>query len=535
MLIIDSSTLDERGSGLSPSELYWVYNGLDCCITMEVFEKTHKMLDSVSSKTYQVGMETQAPVLEMVLEGMPISYERIAAVRKHYQDTFDELERKFFRLCVEGLGIPADRTKRKGRPPCPINIASPKDVQYLFHEVLGIPYKKVRKKGSDTASVTTNRDALESFTDYFYAEPFVNLILAQRDALKSIGFLKTKPDPDHRFRCSFNVAGTKTGRLSSSFSDEGTGTNLQNVAGKLKDIFVAPEGWCFVDVDLEQGDSRGVGAIAWNMFVESHGEEFAGKYLDACESGDLHTTVCRMAWTNLDWGEDPKLWKPVAQQIAYRDKSYRDLAKVMGHGTNYMGQPVTMAKNTKLPVNLVVDFQKSYLTAFGCVKAWQEETIRLLQTERALTSPWGRRRYFWKDPKAQTTINDAIAYSPQNTTGEFTNRGMIQLWRYRNAKNLPIRFLLQVHDSLVFLVRQEALEDMIPLMLDKLRVYLELARGRQFTIPHGCKVGWNYGSYDKDKNPYGLTSWKGKLDRDPPPRFTDNLNAILNLTAKDLR
>lgn len=518
MLILDTTSLDEKAENLSDSEIYWVYNALDCCVTYDVLNAIKPQLDEVSAETYRVSMASVAPVMEMMLEGLPVDESRRREVLKHYQDQLARLEKNFFRLCVEGLGLDPARTKRVGRPPCPISWSSPVDVQFLFYTVLGLPEKKKRKKGQDFATATSDRATLEGFRSYFHAEPFVNFILALRDAAKSIGFLRTSLDADMKMRCSFNVAGTDTGRLSSSFSDTGSGTNLQNITGKLKDIYVAEPGWSILDVDLEQGDSRGVGAIAWNWFVEEHGEAFAGSYLDACESGDLHTTVTRMAWADKAWGDDPSKWKKVAEEIAYRDKSYRDLAKALGHGSNYMGQPPTMASHAKLPVGVVVEFHKNYFGAFPCIPAWQQETLRQLDTTRTLITPFGRRRYFWDDPKATTTRNAAIAYSPQSTTGEFTNRGMIQLWHHRNRLSLPIRFLLQVHDSLVFSIRTSQAETLVPIILEKLKVILPLAKGREFSIPHGAKFGWNYGGYHPETNPYGLKKWTGSVDRTPPKR-----------------
>src|SRR5690606_25543595 len=104
-------------------------------------------------------------------------------------------------------------------------------------------------------------------------------------------------DPDGYMRSSFNIAGTNTGRLASSGNDFGSGTNMQNIDRTLKEIFIAEPGWKFANLDLGQADSRNIGANCWNTFVESHGEKFAGAYLDACEGPDLHTTVCRMAMT----------------------------------------------------------------------------------------------------------------------------------------------------------------------------------------------------------------------------------------------
>jgi DNA polymerase-1 len=535
MIIIDTTTLEETAASMTDSEIYWTYCALDCCVTYDVINVIEPQLDEVSRATYQTSLDTIPVILEMMLEGLPVDLAQRRKALTHYEEQLARLEAGFTRLCVEGLGIPADRTKRSGgRTALPINPASPKDVQYLFHTVLQIPEKKKRKKGMDEAKVTTDREVLEGFRSYYFAEVFVNFILAMRDASKAIGFLRTKLDPDNHIRCSFNIAGTTTGRLNSSFSDTGTGTNLQNVTGKMKNQFVADPGWMIVDIDLEQGDSRGVGAIGWNWFVESHGEAWAGSYLDACESGDLHTTVVRMAWPKLPWPEslDPKLCKAVAEMNAYRELSYRDLAKKLGHGTNYLGQPNTMAMHAHLPVSTIVDFQRNYFGAFPVIPAWQQETIRQVREERRLITPWGRRRYFWNDPNAVPTHNAAIAYSPQSTTGEFINRGAIRLQRYRNLHNLPIRFLLQVHDSLVLMVKQDQIQTLIPIILEQLRVILPLAKGREFTIPHGVKAGWNYGMADED-NPFGLKKWTGEETRKPPKHLATFEN-ILNTPIRQL-
>ena len=538
MLLIDTTQLDERADKLSNSEIYWTYNALDCCVTYDVMNVIKPQLDEVSSVTYQTSMNTIPFLMEMMLEGLPVDLLQRDKVLRHYENELARLEKGWMRICVEGLGIPADRSKRSGgRSAIPINPASPNDVQFLFYTVLQIPEKKRRKKGADAATVITDRATLEGFRSYYFAEVFVNFILAMRDCAKAIGFLKTKLDADNKVRCSFGVAGTNTGRLNCSFSDAGTGTNLQNISGKLKDVFSADPGYILVDIDLEQGDSRGVGAIAWNWFVRERGEDWAGAYLDACESGDLHTTVTRMAWDNLGWPADldPDACIAIAKQIAYRDLSFRDLSKKLGHGTNYLGQPNTMAMHTKLPSSTIVDFQKNYFKAFPCIREWQVETIAKLHLNRCLITPWGRRRWFWDDPRATSTENAAIAYAPQSTTGEFINRGAIQLWHYRNRTRIPVRFLLQVHDSLVLQVKNNRLQELLPVILENLRVVLPLEKGRDFTIPHGVKVGWNYGMAGFNKqgeladNPNGLVSWSKhlKLDRTPPKRLT-TFDAILN-------
>src|SRR5262249_14971349 len=147
--------------------------------------------------------------------------------------------------------------------------------------------KRSNRAGERNYTPTVDRDALEQLDNYFLAQPIVSHILGLRDIEKKIGVLKTGIDSDGRMRTSYNIAGTSTGRFSSNLSDFGTGTNLQNIEDMLRSIFVADAGLKFAYIDLEQAESRLVGAIEWNLFHDP-------TYLDACESGDLHTSVCRL-------------------------------------------------------------------------------------------------------------------------------------------------------------------------------------------------------------------------------------------------
>jgi len=74
---------------------------------------------------------------------------------------------------------------------------------------------------------------------YLIARPIVGHIKAMRDLGKKVSVLKTEIDPDGRIRTSYNIGGTTTGRLSSSFSEFGTGTNLQNIEESLRSVFIA--------------------------------------------------------------------------------------------------------------------------------------------------------------------------------------------------------------------------------------------------------------------------------------------------------
>lgn len=284
-------------------------------------------------------------------------------------------------------------------------------------------------------------------------------------------------------------------------------TNLQNVDRNLRRIFIARKGKKLANLDLEQADSRNVGATCWNKFLHSHGPEFAGAYLDACESGDLHTTVTRMGWPSLEWGDDPARFRAVADEIAYRDYSYRDLAKRLGHGSNYYGQPPTMAKHAKIPVFIAEQFQRQYFAAFPCIQEGHKRTRDLLREDGAITTILGRQRYFFGRHNDDRTVRTAIAYEGQSATADEINLGLLALWR-GGARFPGFQLLCQVHDSVLFEYDEECEAEIIPWALDALSVSLELAGGRSFTVPTEAKVGWNWGDVS-EANPDGLSKWKG--------------------------
>jgi len=182
-----------------------IYNGLDCCVTMEVFDVLRPQLDATTRATYSFSKELQGPVLEMRLRGVLVDQERKAEVFDLYFERLDRLESQLERIVREGVGMHG------------FNWQSPKQLAELFYDRLGIP--PVRYRGN----VTVNRGALEKLESYLVARPIINHLTAMRDIGKKISVLKTDIDSDGRIRTSYNIGGTNTGRLSSSLSEFGTG------------------------------------------------------------------------------------------------------------------------------------------------------------------------------------------------------------------------------------------------------------------------------------------------------------------------
>ena len=499
--IFNTATLTPT-TPLSPDHTDWVYNGLDCGITFEIFEQLLPQLDSTTSRTYNFSRALQAPVLEMSLRGILVDNERRQKVLTQTRSSIERLEAQLYEIIREGVGMPIT------------NWRSPVQIKELFYDVLKLPTQRKRNaKGVYAPSV--DREALEQLSTYFIGEPICRHMLTLRDLDKKRQFLEGGIDPDNRFRSNYNIAGTNTGRLASSASVFDSGSNAQNIDRELRSVFVADPGMKFANLDLEQGDSRNVGALCWHLFVESMGEKFAGSYLDACESGDLHTSVAKLVWPLMPWTGNLSDDKKLAEQIFYRQDSYRQMAKKGGHGTNYFGTARTMSKHLKTPFKIIENFQKEYFRAFPVIgnfdrdKAavcWHNYVRQQLAAHAQLTTLFGRRRFFFGRPQDDSTLREAIAFEPQSMTADAVDTGMLRIWRAQR-----VQLLAQVHDSILFQFPEHLEAEIIPWALETLRAPLVLAKGREFCVPTEAKVGWNWGDASPS-NVDGLVKWKGSPD-----------------------
>lgn len=509
---------EEDLSSLTENDREAMYNGLDCCVTLELLNTLLQELDDESRGIYQLSLDLRGPIMDMALRGIRVDQIRRAQVLDEKQAIRRRLSAMLHRLLKEGLGLE-------------LNYRSTPDLKYLFYTVLNIkPIKKRNAQG--IMAPTVNRDALERLEAFHFAGPFCRFVMELRELDKQISFLQTGIDDDGRMRATFNIAGTNTGRLSSSISEFGTGTNMQNVDRALRSIFIPDPGKKFINLDLRQGDSCNMGAMMWNIFLASHGPAFAGSYLDVCESSDLHTAVTQMTWPELDWPADgdPKLMRKVADAIFYRQDSYRQTSKKLGHGTNYRGQAPTMAMHTKMPVKIISNFQARYFASFPVIPEYHVWIEQQLNQYAMLRTLHGRQRYFFgrlSDPK---TINEAVAFPSQSMTADAVNKATVQLWR----SNLPIQLLCQVHDSLLLQVPEEQADDLIEPILAAGRAPLILAGDRPFVVQNEAKVGWNWGDYDKknpDDNPYGLLECTNGDKRSPPTRGKLSIRRFLGNAA----
>lgn len=348
MRTIDTAEIPED---LTNDEKLWVYNGLDCMVTKQLLQELEPQLtEGTTGLIYQFEKGLLAPAITAMRRGVRVDMD----VREQLQISLSQQHTAFSGMKrnakdkweIVDESAPFQRLARAiWRKP--INPNSPAQLKQLLYEYFQLPYQYKNAGGKRT--VSTDREALESLANnYLRARPFCRALLHIRDLEKKLTVVSAPVGPDGRMRFSFNIAGTETGRWSSSKHIFDQGMNFQNITKDLRAMFIPDDGYLFIYPDLEQAESRGVAYLS--------GDE---SYINACEGGDLHTTVARMVWPerpwdkegveldwptekradgwyrfkNGQWDDKPTAWdRLVAECNYYRQFSYRDLAKRGGHG-----------------------------------------------------------------------------------------------------------------------------------------------------------------------------------------------------------
>jgi len=504
---------------LSPHDSHQVYNGLDSGITLEVWLRLREELDqkilSVNYKTeedylnalkwqegarinYSFERAMQGPALAMMRRGILVDqyyrWEVIAQLEARISKVQDILNE--FSCAVWGK---------------PLNANSHHQLKIFFYEVMKLPEQTSYVKGQRRTSI--NRDALEKLSIYFHAEPICNTIIRLRDLGKKVSVLRTEVDGDSRMRTSYNVAGPETGRWSSSSNVYGGGTNLQNITEELRRIFIADQGYKLAYIDLSQAESRCLAFLCFTLFG-------AHRYLDARESGDLHTLAATLIWPGMGWQQgDKEHDRKLAEQEFYRGFSYRDMAKRGGHASNYYGKPFTISRHLKVPQQLIESFQSSYFAAFPELREYHRWCANRLQLTGQISTPLLTTRHFFGRVNDDSTLREAIAHVPQHMVGVLLNLALWRVWHsFGTGPTARVQILAQVHDAILLQYREEEEESVLGEILPLMATPLTFAK-RTMVIPSDILVGWNWAKYYDE----GKAEEDARRGRKPKPLNLDGL------------
>jgi DNA polymerase I len=308
-----------------------------------------------------------------------------------------------------------------------INLGSPKQLQVVLFDTLGMPKTKRTKTG-----YTTDADAL---TDLYTRteHPFLEALLRHRDASRLRqtieGLLKSVAD-DGRIHTTYLQTIAATGRLSS------TDPNLQNVpirteeGRRIREVFVVGQGFeSLMSADYSQIEMR--------IMAHLSGDE---GLIQAFRSGeDLHRFVGSRVF-----GVPPK-----DVTAAMRSK-----IKAMSYGLAYGLSAFGLSKQLLIPTGEAATLMEEYFTRFGGVRDYLQAVVVQARGTGYTETMLGRRRYLpdlTSDNRQRREAAERMALNApiQGSAADIIKLAMLRVDGALRESGARSRVLLQVHDELV--------------------------------------------------------------------------------------
>jgi DNA polymerase-1 len=392
---------------------------------------------------------------------------RSLAIMESYGISIDVrlLEKLFETLNKEVVEIAKDAFKLIGKE---INLASPKQLQAVLFEDLGMKGTKTLKTG-----FSTNAQALNELFEQT-GHPFLEKLLAHRDSTKLKQMVETlmkAVEADNKIHTTYVQTGTSTGRLSSE------NPNLQNIpirnprGAQIRDAFVASPGFdSIMTADYSQIEMR----------IMAHLSEDPG-LIEAFKAGeDLHRFV------------GARIFGVTPAEVS---SEMRAQVKAMSYGLVYGLSEYGLAKQLGISNADAKQLMKDYFERFGGVRRYLSKVVEDAKAVGYTTTLHGRRRPFddlnssifqVRENARRAALNAPI----QGTAADIMKLAMNQVQDAIEQKKLKSRMLLQVHDELVFEVFPGESENLAALVLDKMSNVVKLS------IPLEVQIGTGK-SWDK--------------------------------------
>ena len=364
----------------------------------------------------------------------------------------------FEALSAEVAVIAKDAYKIIGKE---INLASPKQLQTVLFDELGMTGTKSLKTG-----FSTNAAALTELFE-LNGHPFLEKLLAHRDSTKLKQMVETllkAVEDDSKIHTTYVQTGTSTGRLSSE------NPNLQNIpirnprGAQIRDSFIASPGFeTLLTADYSQIEMR----------IMAHLSEDPG-LIEAFNNGeDLHRFVGSRIFG-------------VAPSAVTSDM--RAQVKAMSYGLVYGLSEYGLAKQLGLSNAEAKQLMKDYFERFGGVRRYLAKVVEDAKAVGYTQTLHGRRRPFddlnSKIFQVRENARRAALNAPiQGTAADIMKIAMNGIAIEMKNSGLKSRMLLQVHDELVFEVAKGELETLRALVVEKMSNVVKLS------VPLEVQVG----------------------------------------------
>ena len=381
----------------------------------------------------------------------------ISVNRAKLEAQFDSLGTEVAQVAQEAYAIIGHET----------NLASPKQLQTVLFDELGMTGTKAVKTGFSTNAAALN----ELFEQTQH--PFLEKLLAHRESTKIRQMVETvlkSIGTDGRVHTSYGQTGTSTGRLSSE------NPNLQNIPIKtargrqIREAFEVGAGFeTLLTADYSQIEMR----------IMAHLSEDEG-LIEAFKTGeDLHRFVGARIF-----GVTPNEVTP----------AMRSKVKAMSYGLVYGLSEYGLAKQLRISNAEAKQLMADYFARFGGVRRYLAEVVDVAKTEGFTKTTFGRRRPFddlnSKIFQIRENARRAALNAPiQGTAADIMKLAMNQISADIQAGQLNSRMLLQVHDELVFEVAPGELEDLTQLVKNRMSNVVELSVPLEVHV--GVGLNWD--------------------------------------------
>mgnify|MGYP000122520507 FL=1 len=379
------------------------------------------------SKVYENIENKLIPVLaKMELEGIKVDLKYFETYKIELQEKIKKLEEEIYLLAGEKF-----------------NIGSPKQLAEILFEKLEIEPVKKTKTGYSTDVEVLEALALREIS-------IAEKLLEYRSYAKLLStYVEPLPklvDENSRIHTTFNQNGTSTGRLSS------TNPNLQNIPSKteegmkIRKGFVSKEGYSFISFDYSQIELRVLAEL-------SKDENLVHAY---SKDKDLHDLTARRLF-----------YKTEEEEVTREERS---IAKVINFSILYGKTPFGLSKELKIPMAEAKIYINTYFEQYPKVRTFLNDVLESARLNGFVETLYGTRRYINginssnKNLQAQAermAVNTVV----QGTAANILKVVMIELYKTLKDKT-DIKMLLQVHDELIFEVKDESIDKYMTLIDD---------------------------------------------------------------------
>ncbi len=399
-------------------------------LQVQLFESVKNELEKKLEKRglKKVFLDIEMPLIKILAKmekiGIKLNVKKLKKLSEKLTEKIKEKEEEIFKI-----------SKRK------FNINSPAQLGLILFEELKIQGDKKTKK-TKTGSYSTGESELEKFKKdnrivslVLQYREFVKLKNTYVDALPLLVDEKTK-----RLHTNFNQTATATGRLSSSEP------NLQNIpqrgefSKEIRSAFEAEDGFSLVAFDYSQIELRIIASI-------SNDENMIEIFKN---SGDIHTATAAIV-------------SGVPENEV--TKKMRNAAKALNFGILFGMSIKSFAASADIDMHEAKIFIENYFKNFPKIKEFIEKTLKDAKQKGFVETELGRKRWL-PDLKSQNWIlRHAAERMAQNMPAQGLEADILKLATIKIDKNIlqkqkndDIRLVLQIHDELIFEIKDGIIE-----------------------------------------------------------------------------